>query len=256
MASTPEDYQKQLLKQYLGKVLGDMAVGTAAAATPIYLTKLYNKTIGKDTPDPGAPISQAWKVVGGNTPVGISRAPMRKFLRRLNVSLTTGDNRYGAAFLHYTTTPGGKAVPGGKVFAPIAPGVSHQTSVAILGHEAGHAVRHNLRNNRLGRIAKALKCKTYPHAPKVNCVLAGLAGLMPADSLVADAAIAGGGLLYSLPQLSEEIGASRVGARLLRLKGLSKLRTFIGVPTYAISALAPAMAVGVRRGINKLRDSK
>lgn len=250
MANTAEDYQKQLQKQLLHKMLGDMAAGTAAAYTPIGLTKLYSKTIGKDMPDAGAPISQEWKVTGGNTPVGIRSAPMRKFLRRLNVSLDTGDNRHGAAFSHYV------GVPGGEVYAPIAPGVSYQTAKAILGHEAGHAVRHNLRNNRLGMIAKALKSKTYPHVQKVNGVLAGLAGFMPVDSLAADAAVAGGGLLYALPQLSEEIGASRVGARLLRLKGLAKLRTFRGVPTYAINALAPAMAVGVRRGINKIRDRK
>ena len=250
MANTVEDWRTQLQKQLLGKMLGDMAVGTAAAYTPVWLNRLYDKTIGKDMPDAGAPISQEWKVTGGNTPVGIRSAPMRKFLRRLNVSLDTGDNQHGAAFSHYT------GAPGGKVYAPIAPGVSCQTAKAILGHEAGHAVRHNLRKNRLGRIFKTLEFKTYPHVQKVNGVLAGLAGFMPVDSLAADAVVAGGGLLYALPQLSEEIGASRVGARLLRLKGLAKLRTFSGVPEYAINALAPAMAVGVRRGINKLRDNK
>lgn len=250
MANTAEDYQKQLQKQLLHKMLGDAAVGTAAAATPVWLNKLYSNTFLKDIPEPGGLVSPLWEDVGPDTPVGIRKAPMKKFLRRLGVGLNTGYSPGGPRFTYWPDATGG------TVYAPISYYASRQAGEGTIGHEAGHAVRHNLRKNRLGRIFKALEFKTYPHVRKVNGVLAGLAGFMPVDSLAADAAVAGGGLLYALPQLSEEIGASRVGARLLRLKGLAKLRTFSGVPAYAINALAPAMAVGVRRGINKLRDRK
>lgn len=190
-------------------------------------------------------LSRYWARTAGNTQLGPRAGhTVNHLLKKLNVNLMAD---------YYPTFVNGPAYsPGNRIIlAGVRKGTSKASAEALLGHELGHAVRDRLN-------AKSKLIKKFYGAPGLGVAsLATIAaGLHGGKNDIADAIMASTGALAMAPTVYEELAASNVGARLLRLKGLSKLKTFRGAPTYLAAAAAPAIAIGIRRGLNKLRDKK
>lgn len=126
----------------------------------------------------------------------------------------------------------------------------------ILAHELGHAIRFKRNYTPFKDILRGEK--TLNIMRRASPVVTGIASLYPLitgkESGVIDTGLSLGALAASAPFLREEIAASVLGSKLLKGTGVSRLRAFAGLPTYLTLALAPAIAVGVRRGINRLKD--
>lgn len=190
-------------------------------------------------------LSRYWARTAGNTQLGPRAGhTVDHLLKRLNVHLLTD---------YYPLLINGPAYsPLNKtIIAGVRKGTSKADAQAILGHELGHAVR-----DRLGAKSKLIKKFYGPAGLGVTSLATLAAGLYGGKNDIADAIVASTGALAMSPVVYEELAASNVGARLLRLKGLSKLKTFKGIPSYLAAAAAPAIALGIRRGLNKLRDKK
>lgn len=229
-----------VLEAALGQLLGrgapdkvDRMIGiTPRKYLPSALKELHNKGL-----------SRYWAGTAGKTQLGPRAGhTVDHLLKKLKVDFTCTDTPYYApAFLGVPAT----------LSAGVRKGTSKANAQAILGHELGHAVR-----DRLGARSKLIS-RFYGVPGNSAAGLAAIAaGLFGGKNDTADAIMASTGALAMAPTIYEEMAASNVGARLLRLKGLSKLKTFAGVPTYLAAAATPAIAIGVRRGLKKLREKK
>jgi len=115
-------------------------------------------------------------------------------------------------------------------------------------HELGHAVRTKKPMSRL-----------YAKSTRLSGILGLLGSIRASGKDVSGreaAALTLATALAASPMLHEEIQASRVGSKLVGLKGLKRLPAFSGVPTYAIAATMPGIAWAVRRGVEKARESR
>ncbi len=261
------------------KTPGDLLTSVAADFAPAVSVAALGRALLPRPPTgrTGRP-DRNWAATAGKTPVGVRNAPVEKLLRRLDVGLATDSQgmeqmarrayERGSIVKWEHLTPGQRAEftrrftrmvekrspqynwYASSIAAPMRRGVDRRVAEGILGHEVGHAVLDKLRKPGRQKWMRRL----YAGGPLATGVLTGAASLGHDNTIGQDAALAAGGVLASLPQVVEETRASAIGARLLRLKGLAKLRAFRGVPTYILGALAPAMAIGARRGIDKLRD--
>ncbi len=261
------------------KTRNDLLTSAAAVVAPAVPAAALRKVLMPEHPtELNVGPDRTWAARAGKTRVGIRNAPVEKLLKRLDVGLAADARGMGqmAARVYERNDPGMwkhltpehrkefirtlarpvmKRGPqynwyGSTIVAPMRRGVNRQVAEGILGHEVGHAVLDKLRKPRQQKWMRRL----YAGGPAATGVLSAAAALGHDNTVGQDVALAAGGVLASLPQITEETRASAIGARLLRLKGLSKLRTFRGVPTYLMAALAPAMTIGARRGIDKLRD--
>ena len=60
----------------------------------------------------------------------------------------------------------------------------------------------------------------------------------------------------ALPMLNEEIQASRIGSRLVGLRGLRRLAAFRGAPSYMAISAMPLVGYGVRKLVNMIRGRR
>ncbi len=120
-------------------------------------------------------------------------------------------------------------------------------SPKILSHEIGHGMSWGKAKN------KALKTNIY-RGSKALGPLAGLIPLLSTDKETAQkGAIAGYGL--SLPMLAEELKASHKGSKLLKGLGKSKWGSYLGIPSYLLTAGYPAITYKVKDMLGGYKES-
>ena len=135
-----------------------------------------------------------------------------------------------------------------NIHARFKPGASEDMVRGVLGHEFGHALR-----DRAGKCNPRL----YQIGKKVSGPLAALLMLYTArKDTSGTGALAATGLTAALaaPMLREEFMASLQGSKAIGLKGLKRLHSFRGLPSYALVTAAPGVAWGGRRLIEKVRE--
>ena len=210
-----------------------------------------------NSPQAGSPeaVIEAMKVDG---------VPLRQYLRDKGINLFNS-SRFG-----FGTGPGyfdkqgiqmllraGADIRGdlaekatGVVSVGFKPNTPEKVVQGITAHELGHAYRSSRGLSNFGRYKKS----------KILASLLGMIGTWRTASKDTGAgetaAWTAGTALSAMPMLAEEFNASRVGSKLVGLKGLGRLRAFMGVPSYAVVAAAPALTAAARKVIAKLRGDK
>lgn len=176
----------------------------------------------------------------------VEGVPIRKWLRSHGVSLSNSTKFgpfAGPAFIPKSplnSTP--------QVLLGFSPKASDMSIKGTTGHEIGHVYR-------------SLSGKLHPTRYMLSKNIGGLVSAVGAlrnsrkDADPREAAFwAAGSVLSSAPMLNEEFQASRVGSKLIGLKGLRRLHAFKGLPSYIAGASAPGIAYGVRRLIERIRN--
>lgn len=247
-----------------------MAVGAVSKASTIPAWRNRSMSpIGGDLALLNTPVEKALEGSPVRTIEGITvnGTPLRKYLSDRGISLFS-DSTYvknvGPMFIHdpgaISTLEGiyGKSLKEGinpdkfkgLVTVGFSPKASKKHILGITGHELGHVDRFLRGKSNLGR---------YARSQKLSKIIGAIGAVRTADNNSSTGEKAGwiaGTALSALPMLHEEVQASRVGSKMVGLKGLSRLHAFKGVPSYAVVAGAPAISLGVRKLIDKAREGK
>lgn len=213
--------------------------------------------INVNAPQAGSPeaVIEAMKVNG---------VPLRQYLRKKGINLFNS-SRFGfgagpayfdkpllRALLLAGVDPRGDlgAKATGVMSLGFKPNTPAKVVQGITAHELGHAYRNSRGLSNLGRYKKS----------KILASLLGMAGTWRTASKDTGAgetaAWTAGTALSAMPMLAEEFNASRVGSKLVGMKGLGRLRAFMGVPSYAILAAVPALTAASRKVIDKFRGDR
>ena len=139
-----------------------------------------------------------------------------------------------------------KRGPAGMMFLGFKDNAPESAVRSLTAHEVGHVAR---------MASGKLRPRLYAGSNGLAKAL-GLGGVLRASvgKEISGSEAAGwqaATALAALPMLHEEIQASRVGSRLAGLKGLKRLGSFRGVPSYLAVASLPAAAYGARKLLNK-----
>lgn len=141
--------------------------------------------------------------------------------------------------------------PNGAIFLGFKRNTPAGTIRGITGHELGHALRF-----AAGKASPGM----YTGSKALTMLLSTIGSLRAGTHGAPDGREMAGwtvaSALASLPMVHEEIQASRLGSKLVGLKGLGRLRSFVGVPTYLAMAGSPGIAYGIRKAIDKIRGKK
>lgn len=244
-----------------------MTVPTAASAASVYP---LSRRLQRGAPGPGMTTFVNVNAPQAGSPEAVIEAmkvdgvPLRQYLREHGVNLFNSSRFGRGTGPAYFDKPGIKTMlragadlrgdlgekATGALSIGFKPGTPSGTVQGITAHELGHAYRNARGLSDLGRYRRS----------KILTSLLGLVGTWRAASKNTGsgetAAWTAGTALSSLPMLAEEFNASRVGSKLVGLKGLGRLRAFMGVPSYAVLAATPAIAAGSRKLIDRLRGTK
>ena len=247
--------------------LAAMAIPQAASAASVYpLSRRFQRGspgrgmttfVNVNAPHAGSPeaVIEAMKVDG---------VPLRRYLRKKGINLFnssrfgfgTGPAYFDKPVIQALLLAGvdlrgdlGKKAKG-AMSVGFRPNTPEEVVRGITAHELGHAYRDARGLSNLGRYKQS----------KILSSLLGIVGTWRTASKDTGtgetAAWTAGTALSAMPMLAEEFNASRVGSKLVGLKGLGRLRAFMGVPSYAILAASPALATAARKVIDKLRGDK
>ena len=136
------------------------------------------------------------------------------------------------------------------VHVTFKPTASDDIIRGVTAHGVGHAIRHN---------TGKLSTKIYGGSRSATSLLSLIGTLVNAQRDTSDrtsAIMTGATALASLPMLNEELQASRVGSKLVGLKGLKRLKAFAGNPSYLAAAAAPGIAFGAKKILTRKKDKK
>ena len=261
---TPE---KQKRLQDIIDELTAMSIPQAASAASVYP---LSRRLQRGAPGPGMTTFLNVNAPQAGSPEAVIEAmkvdgvPLRQYLREKGVNLFNS-SRFGfgtgpayfdkpnlqallRAGVDLRGDLGEKAT--GAMSIGFKPNTSAGTVRGITAHELGHAYRNSRGISNLSLYKKS----------KILASLLGMIGTWRTASKDTGAgetaAWTAGTALSAMPMLAEEFNASRVGSKLVGLKGLSRLRAFMGVPSYAMLAAAPALTAAARKVIAKLRGDK
>lgn len=143
-----------------------------------------------------------------------------------------------------------KRGPAGMMFLGFKDSAPESAIRSITAHEVGHAAR---------LASGKLRPRLYGSSKNLLGVLSAI-GLIRASvgREISGREAAGwqaAAALSALPMLHEEVQASRIGSRLAGLRGLKRLGSFRGVPSYVAAASIPAVAYGIRKLLNRVLSS-
>lgn len=261
---TPE--QQKALQDSIDE-LAAMALPNVASAASVYP---LSRRFQRGAPGPGLTTFTNVNAPQAGSPEAIIEAmkvdgvPLRQYLREKGVNLFNS-SRFGfGTGPAYFDKPAIKAILqsgvdlrgdlGEKATGVLSVGFKTNTPAGtvrgITAHELGHAYRNARGLSNISRYKKS----------KLLASLLGMVGSWRTaykDTGAGEtAAWTAGTALSAMPMLAEEFNASRVGSKLVGLKGLGRLRAFMGVPSYAMLAAAPALTAAARKVIAKLRGDK
>ena len=261
---TPE--QQKALQDSIDE-LAAMALPQAASAASAYP---LSRRFQRGAPGPGLTTFTNVNAAQAGSPEAIIEAmkvdgvPLRQYLREKGVSLFNSSRFGRGTGPAYFDKPAIQAILqsgvdlrgdlGEKATGVLSVGFKPNTPAGtvrgITAHELGHAYRNARGLSNISRYKKS----------KLLASLLGMVGTWRTaykDTGSGEtAAWTAGPALSAMPMLAEEFNASRVGSRLVGLKGLSRLRAFMGVPSYAMLAAAPALTAAARKVIARLRGDK
>ena len=261
------DPEKQKTLQDIIDELTAMSLPQAASAASVYP---LSRRLQRGAPGPGMTTYMNVNAPQAGSPEAVIEAmkvngvPLRQYLREKGINLFNS-SRFGfgtgpayfdkpviqallRAGVDLRGNLGEKAI--GAMSIGFKPNTSAKVVQGITAHELGHAYRNARGLSNLGRYKKS----------KILASLLGMAGTWSTASKDTGAgetaAWTAGTALSAMPMLAEEFNASRVGSKLVGMKGLGRLRAFMGVPSYAILAASPALTAAARKVIDKLRGDK
>jgi hypothetical protein len=196
--------------------LTDLGITSALGAVPGVAAHLYTRT----------PLVQSSIFNSADT---AARDKLLKVIRRMGIDKV--ESPIGPAMA--------PAINGGKQKLLLPKG--SKPSAGVLSHELGHALNMRAAKKLAGKkgaIAHMLGVGPLFMAAGAPASIAHLFGA-DTDTL---GALGAGGVALSMPRLAEETLASVRGARLMkRLKLKGRWKAFVGLPTYAMHSVLPAI---------------